>query len=84
MRALAAALLVVLAGLAPAAAAELPHATQELLGQAKLDAGILAGLEAELVMPKEWLEGAKGEPDRACLRSIPRGYPPAEAGAGRD
>jgi len=69
MRALAAALLLVLAGLAPAAAAELPHATQELLGQAKLDAGILAGLEAELAMPKEWLEGAKGEPDLKILAS---------------
>ena len=69
MRALAAALLLACTGLASAHGAELPRATQALLRQAKLAPDILAGLDAELVMPKEWLDGAKGEPDVKILAS---------------
>jgi ABC-type Fe3+ transport system substrate-binding protein len=69
MRPLLAALLIAFAAAAPANAAELPRATQALLRQAHLGADILAGLESELAMPKEWLEGAKGEPDLKILAS---------------
>ena len=52
-----------------AAAAELPRATQDLLRQTTFDAAILAGLDAELAMPKEWLDGARDETDLKILAS---------------
>jgi ABC-type Fe3+ transport system substrate-binding protein len=67
-RAAAVVVLAACAGNAPAAA-ELPRATQELLRQARFDAGILAGLDAELVMPQGWLDGARSEPDLKILAS---------------
>lgn len=42
-------------------AAELPKATQKLLKDLKLDASILSGLDNELAVPQEWIEGAKKE-----------------------
>ncbi|MEE8515428.1 MAG: extracellular solute-binding protein [Alphaproteobacteria bacterium] len=46
---------------APALAAELPKATQDILKKLKLDAGILAGLDQELKFPKSWIAKAKKE-----------------------
>lgn len=45
----------------PAPAAELPKATQAILAKQKLDAAVLKGLDEELKMPSEWIEGAKKE-----------------------
>lgn len=45
-----------------AAAADLPAATKRQLAALKLDPTILAGLDAELVMPPAWLAGAAQEP----------------------
>jgi iron(III) transport system substrate-binding protein len=42
-------------------AADLPAATQKALSELKLDASILKGLEAELNMPKAWVDGAAKE-----------------------
>ena len=48
--------------LVPAAnSAELPKATQKAMADLKLDAALLQGLDAELAVPKEWLDGAKEE-----------------------
>jgi iron(III) transport system substrate-binding protein len=41
--------------------AELPKATQKALAKLKLDASILKGLDAELNVPKAWLDGAAKE-----------------------
>ena len=59
MTALASALtLVVSAG---AMAADLPKATLKALADLKLDAKILDGLDAELAVPKAWIDGAAKE-----------------------
>lgn len=50
-----------LALFAAAAAADLPKATQKALTDLKLDATLLEGLDAELDVPKAWLDGAKEE-----------------------
>lgn len=42
-------------------AAELPKATQKAMADLSLDASVLEGLDAELNVPKEWVEGAKQE-----------------------
>ncbi len=42
-------------------AADLPKATQKAMGDLKLDASMLDGLDAELNVPKAWLDGAKDE-----------------------
>jgi ABC-type Fe3+ transport system substrate-binding protein len=42
-------------------AAELPKGTQKAMADLKLDPSLLNGLEAELNVPKEWLDGAKEE-----------------------
>ncbi len=42
-------------------AADLPKATQKALAKLKLDASILKGLDAELKVPKAWLDGAAKE-----------------------
>jgi iron(III) transport system substrate-binding protein len=42
-------------------AANLPPATQKALAELKLDASILNGLDAELDVPKAWLDGAAKE-----------------------
>lgn len=47
--------------LAPCAVADLPKATQAALEKGKLDASLLAGLDAELAVPKQWLEEAAKE-----------------------
>jgi ABC-type Fe3+ transport system substrate-binding protein len=57
------------AWLMPAAAAELPRATQQLLSQAKLDPGLLAGIDAELAVPQGWIDGARREADVKVLAS---------------
>jgi iron(III) transport system substrate-binding protein len=44
-----------------ASAADLPAATQAALKQVKLDPSIMAGLDDELNIPKEWLDKAKAE-----------------------
>ena len=54
------ALLSILA-LGPVAAAELPKATQKAMADLKLDPSLLDGLDAELDVPKAWLDGAKEE-----------------------
>ena len=45
----------------PAAAADLPKATEKMLSALKLDAGILSGLEKELAVPQGWVDAAKKE-----------------------
>jgi iron(III) transport system substrate-binding protein len=44
-----------------AGAADLPKATQKALAKLKLDASIMNGLDAELNVPKAWLDGAAKE-----------------------
>lgn len=44
-----------------AIAADLPKATQKALAGLKLDASIMDGLDQELTLPKEWLDGAAKE-----------------------
>jgi iron(III) transport system substrate-binding protein len=44
-----------------AGAADLPKATQKALAKLKLDASILKGLDAELKVPKAWIDGAAKE-----------------------
>lgn len=53
----------------PLLAAELPKATQALLAKIKFDAGILDGLDQELVMAPEWIAGAKSEGEVKILAS---------------
>jgi iron(III) transport system substrate-binding protein len=61
-RALAAATVLSLLVAGPAAfAAELPKATQKAIADLKLDASMLDGLDAELDVPKAWIDGAKEE-----------------------
>src|SRR4051812_42718130 len=58
MRALGAAAAGLLALLLQAAqAAELPRATEKLLADLKLSPAILSGLDTELDIPKDWIEG---------------------------
>ena len=45
----------------PAVSADLPKATQEILKKLELKPEILAGLEEELQIPQEWLDGARKE-----------------------
>lgn len=42
-------------------AQDLPKATQAMLAHVKLDPSIMKGLDAELAVPPEWIEGAKKE-----------------------
>jgi iron(III) transport system substrate-binding protein len=44
-----------------AVAADLPKATQKMLADGKLNASLLDGLDAELAVPKAWLDGAAAE-----------------------
>ena len=44
-----------------ASAADLPEATRKVLAELKLDASILDGLDAELNVPKAWVDGAAKE-----------------------
>ena len=46
---------------AGASAADLPKATQKALAKMKLDASVLKGLDAELNVPKAWIDGAAKE-----------------------
>ncbi|HEX9743237.1 MAG TPA: extracellular solute-binding protein [Nitrospiraceae bacterium] len=48
-------------------AAELPKATQQALAQLKLDASVLDGLDAELDVPKAWLDAAAKEDEVVIL-----------------
>lgn len=48
-------------------AADLPKATQKALKKHKLDASLLKGLDAELKVPKAWIEGAKKEKEVIVL-----------------
>lgn len=50
-----------------AVAADLPKATQKALKDLKLDASILDGLDAELDVPKAWLDGAAKEDEVIIL-----------------
>lgn len=45
----------------PAATQELPAATKAMLGRLKFDAKMLAGIDAELKVPPQWIDGAKTE-----------------------
>ncbi|MDH3242821.1 MAG: extracellular solute-binding protein [Alphaproteobacteria bacterium] len=45
----------------PAAGADLPKATRDMLKELKMDAGILSGLDDELKMPADWIAKAKKE-----------------------
>ncbi len=60
MRLAAGALIAVLT-FGPAAAAEIPKATQKAMSDVGLDAAILDGLDAELNVPQAWVDGAKQE-----------------------
>src|SRR3954469_24191353 len=42
-------------------AADLPKATQKAMADLKLEASLLDGLDAELNVPKAWIDGAKEE-----------------------
>ncbi len=57
----ATALALTLAVSSGAGAADLPKATQKALAELKLDAAVLDGLDAELDVPKAWLDGAAKE-----------------------
>ncbi len=46
---------------ASASAADLPKATQKALAKLKLDASVMNGLDAELAVPKAWIDGAAKE-----------------------
>jgi iron(III) transport system substrate-binding protein len=59
--ALVSALVFVSAFGAGAQAADLPKATQKALADLKLDPSVLDGLDAELKVPKAWLDGAAKE-----------------------
>ena len=48
-------------------AAELPKATQKALAELKLNASMLEGLDAELAVPKAWLDGAAKEKEVVIL-----------------
>lgn len=48
-------------GISNVASAELPKATQAILKKAELGTDVLKGLDAELVVPKEWIDGARKE-----------------------
>ncbi|HTI88406.1 MAG TPA: hypothetical protein VL966_17530, partial [Alphaproteobacteria bacterium] len=50
-----------LAAYSAASAADLPAATQAALKQVKLEPSIMAGLDDELNVPKEWIDKAKAE-----------------------
>lgn len=49
------------AAVSPSFAADLPRATQKMLGDLKFDPGILSGLDKELDVPQAWIEEAKKE-----------------------
>jgi iron(III) transport system substrate-binding protein len=57
----ATALALILATGPGAGAADLPKATQKALAELKLDVSVLDGLDAELAVPKAWLDGAAKE-----------------------
>lgn len=57
----AAALILALGAGSGAVAADLPKATQKVLADLKLDASVMDGLDAELDIPKAWLDGAAKE-----------------------
>ena len=59
----ATALASILALTSTAGAADLPKATQKAMADLKLDAALLNGLDAELDVPKAWLDGARVEKD---------------------
>lgn len=48
-------------------AADLPKATQQALAKGKLDASVLDGLDAELNVPKAWLDGAAKEKEVSVI-----------------
>jgi iron(III) transport system substrate-binding protein len=48
-------------GATGAAAADLPKATAKALATLKLEPGLMDGLDAELAVPKEWVDGAAKE-----------------------
>lgn len=60
-------LILALAFGAAGSAAELPKATQEALAKLKLDASLMKGLDAELKVPKAWLDGAAKEKEVIIL-----------------
>lgn len=60
--ALAAAVLATAVLVTEAGAADLPKATEAVLGQLKLKPDILKGLDAELAVPPAWIEQAKKSP----------------------
>ncbi len=57
----AAALTLALLSGTAAVAADLPKATQKAMADLKLDAKMIEGLDAELKVPQEWIDGAKKE-----------------------
>lgn len=61
LHAASAALIFSLAAGAGAGAADLPKATQKALKKLKLDPSIMKGLDAELNVPKAWIDGAAKE-----------------------
>lgn len=58
---LATALALISALTSAVSAADLPKATQKAMTDLKLDAALLNGLDAELDVPKAWLDGAREE-----------------------
>jgi len=56
-----------LASVAGADAASLPDATQKAIAKLKLDPSVMDGLDAELKVPKSWLDGAAAEKQSVIL-----------------
>lgn len=54
-----------------AAAAELPKSTQKVLAELKVDASLMNGLDAELDVPKAWIENAAKEGEVVILGTWP-------------
>ena len=48
-------------------AAQLPNTTQKALAELKLNASMLEGFDAELAVPKAWLDGAAKEKEVVIL-----------------
>jgi iron(III) transport system substrate-binding protein len=59
--------LTALAAPAPSRAADVPKAMQAILGKLNLDPSVLSGLDQELAVPDEWIEGAKKEGKLAVI-----------------
>jgi iron(III) transport system substrate-binding protein len=68
---IAAAAALTLAGASAPGAAELPKSTQKVMAELKVDPSLMNGLEAELRVPKAWIDGAAKEEQVVILGTWP-------------